>query len=222
MTIKEPRHCYLCEMLLPPTPNRDHVIPQQLFDPANRPPLLYTLPTCPNCNSGMSQDEEYFRVCLLAQSFGQIEATNLWNGPVARSLQRREGRFRRMLASDIGLAAVSLPFYSDGGQYLGDGVRMKFNAPRIRRVLEKIVRGLYWKHTGTLIGDVRFDIFPFDPAVKYPPDATLPQVRQFARTFESGGNVLTYSVVIAQDDRRRSVWWLQFYGKPLFLILTDV
>jgi hypothetical protein len=218
----EPTQCYLCEQPLPSNPNRDHVIPKQLFDLSNMPTKLYTLPTCPTCNSGMSQDEEYFRVCLLGQSYGQPEATNLWTGPVARSLHRRDGRFRKMLASDISPVAVSVPFYSETGQYIGDSSAMKFSVPRVRRVLEKIVRGLYWKHTETLIGDVPFDIYPFDPAVRHSPEAQLPHLRKVAQTFESGGNVLTYSFAIAEDDPHGSVWWLQFYSKPVFMVVTGV
>ena len=220
--MKEPTHCYLCEQPLPREPNRDHVIPEQLFDSANKPTALFTLPTCSTCNSGISQDEEYFRVCLLSQAYGQTEATNLWNGPVFRSLQRREGRFRKMLANNISPVAVSVPLYTNTGAYVGDGSVLRFSVPRVRRVLEKIVRGLYWKHTGTLIGNVRFDIYHFDPAVRYAPEATLPHLRKLAQTFESGGKVLNYSFAIDQHEPRGSVWWLQFYGKPLFMILTDI
>jgi hypothetical protein len=220
LTVREPSACYLCGGELPEDANRDHVIPAQLYDPQNTPGNLYTLPACPKCNSGLSKDEEYFRACVLSQGYGQKEATNVWDGPVRRSLARSQG-FKRMLASDIVPVAVSVPFYSESGQYIGDGSAIKWSVPRIKRVIEKIVRGLYWRHTETLLGATVFTIWHFDPHQTYPSGATLPELWQRAATFESGGNVLTYSYLIAEDDARHSIWWLRFYGTALFLVMTE-
>ena len=108
--------CYLCEKPVD-TSNKDHVVPRQLFGPTP-PPNLLTLPTHPDCNQSLKNDEEVFRFFVTAQSGDRPKARTIWDTKIKRSFEYRP-QFRKMLAS--GILPDRKPFYSQGGSYLGEG-----------------------------------------------------------------------------------------------------
>ena len=114
---------------------------------------------------------------------------------------------------------VSVPFFSDSGQYQGDGALFHAQTDRVARIVQKIVRGLYWKHKHRLLGNVTIEISHFDPALQHNKNDLLPETLLGAY-FSKYGTVLNYAFVTGHRFPRKSVWWLQFYGKPLFVVKT--
>ncbi len=217
----EPTSCYICEKLLAGGTTRDHVVPRQLFNPQELPQNLLTLPTHKACNLGLSLDEEYFRQCIVAlAAYRNKLATGIWKGPVQRSLDRRGQVQRHMLAANIQEAARRVPFYDDSGQFLGFGSEVQFDAGRVKRVLEKIVRGLFWYHCRLLIGDVSFTTSFVDPTSADSSEDEFPDLKDQSREICLEGGVLRYSFRLCDDSPSSSIWWLEFYEAPRFVILT--
>jgi hypothetical protein len=128
-----------------------------------------------------------------------------------------------MLASSTFPSPVQAPYFSEAGIYIGEGQVMRVRSDRINRVLEKIVKGLYYRHCGELLQNVQFTSQHFDPypGVAYPPYEVGWDLWGRAVRGQDAGEVFRYWYAIAQDDPRYSSWWLQFYKKPLFTIRTQ-
>jgi hypothetical protein len=214
----KPTLCFICESPLVQA-TTDHVIPRQLFDPGNPPPNLFTLPACRSCNEGLSEDEELFRIFVLAQCYAQPEAQSLWDGKVRRSLVDSPA-FRKMLAAQVHPTPLPAPFFSPTGEYIGEGKLLVVPKPRIEPVLKKIIRGLFYRHTSAFLGRCAFQIVHFDPFLTYTEEQVLFEYWKGAPV-ESFGNVLTYWYRVSQDDAGDSIWWLLFYGRVLFIVTTE-
>lgn len=110
----------------------DHVPPKCLLRkpfPAN----LLTVPSCAPCNNGFARDEEYFRLVIVGLLCHTQEAEALFDGPMARSMDRNRGLEDLMFGSlevDEGAVILAVDY------------------TRIQRVAEKIARGLEFTSTG--------------------------------------------------------------------------
>ena len=134
--------CYLCGEPLQSSVNRDHVPPQQLWSPEIRKQFnvdqLVTLPTHPACNSAFSKDEEYVV---------RVLSTVASESPTAVSLVQHGFRKARS-GSGIGLHRAILRSMEErpSGLHLPRGlVAMRTDGTRIKRVVWKIVRGLWYQ-----------------------------------------------------------------------------
>ena len=106
-----------------------------------------------------------------------------------------------------------------GGLILGYTQGVRFNRNRVYPMLEKIVRGLYYHHTGRFLAvNARFSW-----GLNEPLEGSL------ATAFEQATTGLSYSGVfecrygIASDDTvKGSLWWLRFYEGVVFRCVTSV
>jgi hypothetical protein len=132
--------CFVCGT--PGADSRDHVIPTCLFVPP-LPGNLLTLPAHHRCHNQLQ--EEYFRnIVAWLGSDSSNTANLLWEGKVARSLQRNRP-LRDSLRASL-LKKVNL--LSPGGIWLGTAPGIRFDRDRFYPALEKILRGLYRHHAG--------------------------------------------------------------------------
>jgi hypothetical protein len=132
--------CYICGR--PDARTRDHIFPEQLFEPPR--PQLLTAPACESCQRQLQPDEDYFRIFVASGAYGDPVGQRMWDGPIARSFDRRPA-IRARLASAI----TSQELHSPGGVYLGELTGLLGERDRIASVLRKMVRGLYRLETGT-------------------------------------------------------------------------
>lgn len=116
----------------------DHVPPRQ-FIPVNRRRALITVPACAKCNNESGKDEEYMFAVLMFSDAGVSDAgRTLW-----------DERMRGLLAKNRGLAArlarsfQPVELVTPRGLHLGRRTAITFEIPRLIRVVNKIVRGLY-------------------------------------------------------------------------------
>lgn len=207
---KRPQVCYRCGKPEPTT--RDHVFPAALFvNP--RPNNLITVPACRACNADLQKDEQYFRFfILLGRNYYNPAARRLWNEGM-RPYIRRSPRFAATLVKDIRRVEVRTP----KGLYLGQVDTHPADEARIDRVIEKIVRGLYYHRTREPLGDVQFTIRLFD-RVAAPED-----VRNLVLAFplEAVGQTVSYRFGYAKDDPRHTVTATRFYESGIFVALTN-
>ncbi len=130
---------------------REHIPPKNLFLKP-RPKNTITVWTCKQCNSGYALDEEYFRVYITAGAQPDSEGYRLWDEKVVSSTLRRSPALQQKLSNDMDMIQEhhkSHPLRLDSGNLAPEELvpyALPFDAERIERVVEKIVRCLYFKH----------------------------------------------------------------------------
>ena len=132
------RECAFCGMMKPVT--RDHIPPRNLF-PKPRSSNLITVPCCEDCRIGWSDDDEYFRLHAISSRCARnISAQNII-GKVEDSIGKaKKAGFRKMLQQSF----CEVPVYSKGGIYLGHSSALRVDDKRIRRVMCRIIKGLFY------------------------------------------------------------------------------
>jgi hypothetical protein len=126
---------------------RDHVPPKSIF-PKPRPANLITVPACPKCHSQQtSRDDEYFRNTLnvredLSQHPGVLKVQPV----VLRSFYNpnKSGMLGEFLKS-IRLIQQLTP----AGIIVKNKLGFEADMVRIRRVVQRIVIGLFYHHRQT-------------------------------------------------------------------------
>lgn len=211
----EPRCCIYCGSAENLT--ADHIPPKCLF-PSPRPSSLITVPACRSCNKSYERDDEWFRVFALAQATLDPTWQRLWDQKVVGSSLRRSPRLRSVLARLIVKAEVVTP----AGLHLGEVEVLTFPKDRIRRVVERIARGLLWRHHRVQPGpEVEFMIWTGnEPGVRTVRDL-VSLVGPQTRVRSIGGSVFRYRGGAAVEDPEQSIWLLGFYDKLLLLVLTS-
>ncbi len=133
-------NCYLCGKQIREDTNLDHIPPKQFFGTEVRKtlnPNLITLPTHRTCNSSFQLDEDYF-VTSLTPLISESESGRSVYNDVRRRFD--EGK-------KVGLVHKVYEEFDENpsGLILPRGkVLKRFEGQRIRRVVWKITRGLYF------------------------------------------------------------------------------
>jgi hypothetical protein len=138
---KHPEKCVYCGH--DPGITDDHVPPKSFF-PQPRPSNLITVPACNKCNSSVGMDEDYFLATFMFSEVGITDAGKiLWKQRLHRMFRRNLG-LRRRIAKGLSYRPVVTPT----GIYLGRRMALQFDEGRFDRVVQKIVRGLYYFEYG--------------------------------------------------------------------------
>ncbi len=203
---------------------RDHIPPKNLFPP-QRPSNLITVPACSECHSDTAKDDEYFRmkVCFRDDAGDHPKARANWDS-ILRSLQREEAKgLRKSFLSDI----HPVQLRTQAGLHVGRGVASNIDPNRIRRVVERIVRGLYFAESCQPLG------LSNEVAVHTDEDLELQSPESLAELNRTillplasltpkviGDGVFTYRFQIMEEDPAVSVWALSFFEQVHFLCIT--
>ncbi|WP_374610040.1 hypothetical protein [Thermomonas sp.] len=192
--------------------SRDHVPPKQLYVRSVRQahaPNLFTLPTHGECNKSFQHDEDYFVNSLAPFAAGSYAGNSLL-ADIGRKFQSGQ---------KVGLVKTVLTEFEQtpSGLQLPPGlIAKRIDPSRIRRVLWKIIRGLYFKEHGKILSpDVRVGIEIF------PPDREPTKLFQDALgPLESRGQyqgVFDYKYFRDTDQSNLEYWGLLFWDR---LIIT--
>lgn len=202
----------------------DHVPPRNLF-PKPRPSYLITVPACTNCHSNTSKDDEYFRInlCLHEEAGDHPSAKANW-GSIFRSLKRAQAKgLKKQFIKDI----HNVQLRTASGLYLGNKVAYDVDLGRIRNVVERTIRGLYFAECSLPLGfDNEIEVYTNEDLELQNSDI-LDQLKRdivnplAAMTPKSiGDNVFLYRHQIIQEIPILSVWIVSFYEKVPFLCMT--
>jgi hypothetical protein len=203
---------------------RDHVPPKNLF-PRPRPSNLIEVRACKICHSDTSKDDEYFRlkICLRDGVGKHPAARTQWN-TIFRSLKRSKARgLARQFLSDIHLVQLKTP----SGLYLGKRLGYNVDMNRIRRVVQRTIRGLYFVESRKPLGlnnEVR--IYTEEDIKELPQDVRDQLIQTILTplvTYPSkvvGNSIFLYRHHIAKENPVFSVWGISFYGQVPFLAMT--
>jgi len=183
---------------------KDHIIPDNLF-PDDQRTNLWTSPACRPCNDRLAPDEEVFRIFVTGQAEEGSAGLKVWREGVRRTLGKQP-KLKAMLASQMHLVEVRTP----AGLYLGKQWAMYAKTDRITPVLDKIIRGLFYREKKQPLGEVSVHAF-------LNPQQRLPEILQGAKRGSLNSPVFEFAWVEAVDEPRQRIWWLLFYRKVLFI-----
>jgi hypothetical protein len=149
----------------------------------------------------MAKDEEYVRAVFIAAVTRQTPiTTELWNDKVRRAFERPEWDGLRK-----NLLKKATPIYlSEDGEFAEHGL-MRIDAKRMDRVIEKILRGLYY--------DVWGHRLPSDATIKliWKPNLWVPFPNLVTdRRVDPRVFTVDYSVG-SKEGSEISLWWMRFF-----------
>jgi hypothetical protein len=192
----------------------DHIPPRNLF-PAPRPNNLITVPSCKQCNRSFMLDDEYFRLVIADASSPKMSPENfdhllkakhkLFS---ARKIRSAKGLLLNKLDRSSGLLAV--------------------DRDRVERVLERIVRGLFFCLRGMRLPDTYAvglwsDWFAQEVKDGSNFKSTLEEVElslSFKPPNRIGKDVFEFRSLTFDHDPYVTAWHLLFYSHRSFIGIT--
>lgn len=141
---KKPICCYCGER---PATTKDHIPPKSIFNKP-RPGDLITVPCCLDCNNAASTHDEKFKAYLgmhVARQGG--EAERLFKEGVLPTAKNNH-KLRRVIFQSM------YPVYTatEAGIITGKGMAVPWDTESHDLTIERITRGLFFHHFGTIIG----------------------------------------------------------------------
>lgn len=201
---------------------KDHIPPRCLFGkPASK--KLLTVPACHSCHAPMNLDDEYFRLALtMREDIFDHPVVQKLLPAVFRSLEKpKKQRFARWFAAQGAIFDVQTP----SGIYVGKKAGFHIDLPRLEAVTRRITMGLYFHETGSRLPDDYRAVSMLGNNIWMRPSEfkTIPAlgavVRRTPHTF--GEDVFNYRFAIAADNPCGSIWLLTFYGRVVFVTITE-
>lgn len=122
----------------------DHIPPKGVF-PTPRPSNLITVPACDAHHTNeQSRDDELFRFQLAIDPRAELSpsARKLWPSLIESVTKPR----KRGWAGYVFRTVRKLPVHTQAGVYIGEFPTYELNIPRLHRVADRIIRGLYFTH----------------------------------------------------------------------------
>jgi hypothetical protein len=206
---KRPNLCYICGAT---ADTRDHIPPKSIF-PKPLPLNLITVPACKNCNCGSADDDHYFRVCVIgATADTDDRAKKMLYERVIPGFHREPNLGHHFRNAIVPSAEVR----SAGGIITGWKPAFEVDYRRIRGVVSRIVRGLFFHETGRILRN------GYGVSVTVGPDPK-PLLRRipFFGAYKRIGGVFGYRYAICPGDADISIWMFGFYGLFMFAGMTD-
>jgi hypothetical protein len=170
-------------------------------------------------------DDEYFRIKIcLRNDVGNHPSARANLNPIFRSFLRQHAiGLRKQILSDLRNVQLKTP----AGLYIGKRLGYDVDLSRIRRVVERTVRGLYFAESGNPLG-LNNEVHVYaNEDLELQPQHVLEQLTQTIltplATFPPkiiGNNVFLYRHQIMKENPIFSVWAVSFYGQVPFLAMT--
>jgi len=187
---------------------RDHVPPRCLFSKP-RPNDLVTVPCCASCNGLFQKHDEYFRIAMTTgidrekfpkENADSVRAINNLARPASL-------RFAQRLLT----------------KYKPNPSRLTFDAERIRIVLDRIVRGLFFHHRSVRMpGTVSFAFRLVDDKLKTSAEGRERIERLAGNLITIGPGIFRYAFEpFAPPDLFGTVWLVLFYDHKTFFCVTS-
>jgi hypothetical protein len=207
--------------------HRDHVPPKGLFEPFAQCQLI-TVPCCKQCNNAASKDDEYFIVYVAFRDSakGNPQRDRLFKKVISKLEHTRKRKLSKGLLSDIRVIRRTTPT----GIILPAALAMPINGLRIRNVVNRIVKGIYFHETGSRLPEthrvISYDELGFNnPSLELA--LYLTGIREFighlhTRPKKTIGNVFGYRWDSNPVDSANTMWFLEFFESIRFFCTSDL
>jgi hypothetical protein len=207
--------CVLCGEQPATKGEGDHLPPQCIY-PKPRPLGIpwNKVPACIPCNNGGSKDDEQFKL-IIGLSTGEFQedrqqVVDSLAGTIAKNmrlarqvLQKNQRGYGRRHGNVVAEPLVAVPF--DREAYT--------------RVIQRIVRGLYWQQSGRILsGDADIQVIP---SQSMPAELAAPIKLLLGRAerVELNNATFVYKYLLEDDDS--SFWGLQFFDHHFVFALVS-
>lgn len=218
MSASKDQLCIYCGVARADT--SDHIPPKCLFAEP-RPSNLYTVPCCAACNTSFALHDEYFRTAMAFR--WDVSDHPAAVGVVDKALRStaRSSGFRELFVH----ALEDAPIVTHGGVYVEEGGRFQADMSRINIVLERIVRGLYYKKVGSPLA-ASHRVLTIVDEIAEQSDAQLRN--EILRTWapytqgepEVFGNETFLFFWCLDNATNRTGWLLVFFSRVIFFAVT--
>jgi len=194
--------CVICGKQ--PHATREHIPPQAIF-PKPRPGDTITVPACASCNNGTSDLDEAFKVFIGFAGGHGPDGERMFKEQTARTLDHNQ-RLKNELASTIRDIEVETP----EGIVKRPAVFLDTDAHD--KVVEKMIRGLHFYHTGKILGDKA------NIKVRWHRSLTEKQYNlpQNWGTGVVGKGQFIYKYITFPEEPLASIWIFQFFWSTWF------
>ena len=124
----------------------DHIPPQGIYPkPRDNDIQFHTVPACKACNGGTSQEDEEFKVAIsLGTSLGRVNDDRLVDW-VVKTIAHNKKLGKHVLENHQRVKLID----HEGKQ--SSYVQVSFDSKAYDVVARKIIRGLYWRETGSVL-----------------------------------------------------------------------
>jgi hypothetical protein len=209
---RNPKICVYCAKN--PGLTDDHVPPKSFF-PQPRPSNLITVPACNKCNSGAGKDEDYFLATFMFSEAGITDAgKTLWKQRLDRMFRKNLG-LRRRLAKGFSYR----PVVTATGIYLGHRMGLQFDERRFERVIQKIVRGLYYFEYGEALSP-ETEIMTLFLSTKARFETAVAYANQLGWGKRQWPGIFEYRCGRVPGVPQESVWLMRCYSNSHFWAIS--
>ncbi|MGW7235446.1 hypothetical protein ACWGIE_19975 [Pseudomonas fulva] len=201
--------CVLCGERAATGGHGDHLPPQCIY-PKPRPSNIAwnKVPACIPCNNAGSKDDEQFKL-IIGISTGEFREDTQ---PVIDGLAGTIRNNKRLANQVLGKYKRGYG-KRHGNRVLEPVVAIPFDRDAYERVVQRIVRGLYWQQSGVILHrDAEIHVVAPEPMEAGLGDQIKTLLRHSSRV-ELNGGTFVYKVFISDDGN--SFWGLQFFEKHL-------
>jgi hypothetical protein len=193
---------------------RDHVIPLCLFKPPY-PQNLITVPACEECNNIKSKNDDYLRDYITIDIYGNQNpiAQDIFKNKVLKSFHRNSS----ILLRDFLTKGQTVPYYSNGGIYLGDLPSVSLDGERIDKTFFNLAQGLFFDHRRQRIpNNYLYKVLRHDPWQFNNLWDTFRQLHiNGPRTL---GKIFGCAYASAEEDSATTLWLMWFYERVIFSV----
>ena len=214
---KEMKNCGYCGVQTDVW-TRDHVVPSTLWGKGHLPDHAVIIPSCDSCRLRFDVDAEYFRNCLIAMmdEGAHSVADRLLSSTMKRSIERN-----RTVRADLSRNPRVAFRKTESGIIVAGGVCVEFDRPRFNRIIEKIIRGIYFfKSRVVFPSGYQIDVYPGNDFWKDPVVGSL--INQMSPKLDFGDDVFAFHFLRDKEDPNRIVWLFVFYGNMGILASTEI
>jgi hypothetical protein len=178
---------------------RDHIPPVKLF-PRPRSSDLVTVPACESCNNDASVNNEYFVWAVTMNVKSGSESERVVQQRLAEPVTARRRRTIEQLKRSMRPVDVMSP----GGVYLGQAMGYDADRPRLNAVIERCVRGLYFREFKHRVAEDLTVVGMIDPP---PRSAHEPAVRALVNNplKQSGDGIFQYWIKKVEPEEPEGV-----------------
>jgi len=197
-----------------PATTRDHIPPKSIYpSPIPNDMNLHVVPACLECNGGGSKDDEQFKL-LIGIATGEFRENE---SKVIDLLAKTVGNNRRLAHQIFSTEKRGYARYK--GPLLEPAVSVEFDRNSFDRVVERIVRALYWKEFGSSLG-LKPKILVL-PLIGMEPEHALSFKELMDMLPPKKLNNDTFAYKVGIDDEGNSIWGMQFFKKYTLFALAD-
>lgn len=216
MAYKRGCDCIYCQ--LRPGNTKDHVPPKCIFAEP-RPSNLITVNCCEDCNKGFHLDDEYLRAYIavradfLEESKRQVreKALRAFNkSPAFEAKFFEDIRFDPRVRADLSMDLVP---------------QIRYDEDRLERIIRRIVRGIIWDHSQTLLPlnshwCVQLD-HGYEAEMRNQINEKLQELLADGEGREIG-ELFSYKFGVVDERPNASIWQLRFFTDLWCLVYVNL